>query len=152
MPSRIELTEAPIDRDAVLDAVASDRAGAVLMFLGTTRKVTEGRETASLDYTAYRPMAIAEMQKLAAEALDRWPLEQIAITHRIGHLEIGEASVAIGVSGPHRAEAFAAGQWLIDTLKERVPIWKRENWADGQCEWVHPGLAEVPRTDRERVE
>lgn len=152
MSSRIELTEAPIDRTAVLDAVASDQAGAVLMFLGTTRKVTEGRETASLDYTAYRPMAIAEMEKLTAEAMARWPLEQIAITHRIGHLEIGEASVAIAVSGPHRAEAFAAGQWLIDTLKERVPIWKRENWADGQCEWVHPGLAEVPRTDRERVE
>ena len=152
MSSRIELTEAPIDRTAVLDAVASDQAGAVLMFLGTTRKVTEGRETASLDYTAYRPMAIAEMEKLSAEAMARWPLEQIAITHRIGHLEIGEASVAIAVSGPHRAEAFAAGQWLIDTLKERVPIWKRENWADGQSEWVHPGLAEVPRTDQEHVE
>ena len=152
MPSKIELTDAPIDRTAVLDAVASDQAGAVLMFLGTTRKLTGDRETASLDYTAYRPMAIAEMEKLAAEAMARWPLEQIAITHRIGHLEIGEASVAIAVSGPPRAEAFAAGQWLIDTLKERVPIWKRENWADGQCEWVHPGLAEMPRTDRERVE
>ena len=152
MSSRIELTEAPIDRTSVLDAVASDQAGAVLMFLGTTRKVTEGRETASLDYTAYRPMAIAEMEKLAAEAMTRWPLEQIAITHRIGHLKIGEASVAIAVSGPHRAEAFVAGQWLIDTLKERVPIWKRENWADGHCEWVHPGLAEVPCIDRKRVE
>ncbi|MBC19932.1 MAG: molybdopterin converting factor [Planctomycetaceae bacterium] len=148
----IELTKTTIDTTRALEAVATERAGAVLLFLGTTRKVTAGRETASLDYTAYEPMARAQMEKLAAEAMARWPIEHVAITHRIGHLEVGEVSVAIALSAPHRAEGFSAGQWLIDTLKERVPIWKRENWADGQSEWVHPGLTDLPRTDQQRVE
>jgi len=73
-------------------------------------------------------------------AHQRWPLVETAIVHRVGHLGLGEASVAIGVSSAHRQDAFAAGQWLIDTLKEVVPIWKQENWADGTTEWVHPGL------------
>jgi molybdopterin synthase catalytic subunit len=85
-------------------------------------------------------MAEKKLAELEAEARRRWPLVGCLIVHRLGHLELGEASIAIAVSSPHRADAFAAGQWLIDTIKEVVPIWKRENWADGSSEWVHPGL------------
>jgi molybdopterin synthase catalytic subunit len=86
-------------------------------------------------------MAQQELARLEAEARRRWKLIGCAIVHRLGHLDIGEASVAVAVSAAHRQEAFAAGQWLIDTLKEVVPIWKRENWADGTSQWVHPGLS-----------
>ena len=138
--ARIQLIEAAIDTAAVLESVASTRAGAVLLFVGTTRELTEGRATESLDYTAYRQMALQEMECLADRAAERWSLCRVAMVHRLGHVEVGEASVAIAVSAAHRKEAFAAGEWLIDTLKDRVPIWKRENWADGTVEWVHPGL------------
>jgi molybdopterin synthase catalytic subunit len=148
----IQLIEEPIDTAAIIQSVATDEAGAALIFLGTTRKRTDGRETASLDYSTYRPMALSEMKKLAVEATAKWPLIKVAISHRVGHLEVGEASVVIAVSAPHRKEAFAAGEWLIDTLKEQVPIWKKENWADGQCDWVHPGLSDLSQTSGERVE
>jgi molybdopterin synthase catalytic subunit len=136
----ITLTTAPIDNAAVLNQVASPRAGAVVLFLGTTRQFTKGRETASLDYECYPEMAERKLAELEAEARRRWPLIECAIVHRIGHLELGEASVAVAVSTAHRGDAFEAGQWLIDTLKEEVPIWKKENWADGETEWVHPGM------------
>jgi molybdopterin synthase catalytic subunit len=136
----IELITAPIDSESVLARVASPEAGAVVLFLGTTRRVTGGRETESLDYECFAEMARAKLAELEAEARRRWPLVECAIVHRTGHLEIGEASVAVAVSTAHRHDAFAAGQWLIDTLKEVVPIWKKENWADGESQWVHPGL------------
>ena len=133
----IELTRTRIDPAAVLDHVASNDAGAVVLFLGTTREFTRGRQTESLDYECYPEMAEKKLAELEAEARRRWPLVAVAIVHRLGHLELGEASVAIAVSSPHRQAAFEAGQWLIDTLKEDVPIWKREQWADGTQEWVH---------------
>lgn len=136
----VELTDQPIDPASLLGAVASPQAGAVVLFLGTTRAQTDGRATASLDYECYRPMAEQELARLEAEARRRWPLTGCALVHRLGHLHVGEASVAVAVSSPHRRDAFAAGQWLIDTLKEVVPIWKRENWADGTSQWVHPGV------------
>lgn len=136
----VELTDVTIDTQAVLAGVASDHAGAVILFLGTTRELTGRRHTQSLDYECYAEMAITKMQELEAEARRRWPIIESAIVHRIGHLVPGEASVAIAVSAPHRADAFEAGQWLIDTLKQVVPIWKRENWADGTSQWVHPGM------------
>lgn len=134
----ISLTENTIDVTRVLDQVRSPSAGAVLLFLGTTRQFTDGRETASLDYEAYDAMAERKLQELEADARRRWEICEIAIVHRVGHVPIGEESVAIAVSSAHRQHAFEAGQWLIDTLKETVPIWKRENWTDGQSEWVHP--------------
>ena len=137
----IRLTSGPIDPAATLAKVASPAAGAVLLFLGTARQSTAGRQTASLDYECYEEMARKKLAQLEEQAREKWPLIGCAIMHRLGHLEIGEASVAVAVSSPHRADAFAAGQWLIDTLKQTVPIWKRENWSDGQSEWVHPGLA-----------
>jgi molybdopterin synthase catalytic subunit len=135
----IQLTPEPIDSQRVLETVSSHEAGAVVLFLGTTRAMTNGRRTESLDYECYPEMAERKLAELEAEARSRWPLVGCTIVHRLGHLDLGEASIAIAVSSPHRAVAFQAGQWLIDTIKEVVPIWKRENWADGTTEWVHPG-------------
>ena len=140
----IEITTQPIDTQALLGQVSAPEAGAVVLFLGTTRQITSGRQTASLDYECYPEMARDKLAELEAEARKRWPLIGCAIVHRIGHLEIGEASVAVVVSTAHRHAAFEAGQWLIDTLKEVVPIWKKENWASGESQWVHPGM-ETPR-------
>lgn len=134
----IELTEHPIDTQEVLRRVSSTQAGAVVLFLGTTREFTRGRQTLSLNYECYAEMAEKKLKELDAEAHQRWHLVATAIVHRIGQLGLGEASVAIGVSSAHRQDAFEAGKWLIDTLKEVVPIWKQENWADGTAEWVHP--------------
>ena len=136
----IELVTTPIDTNAVLRQVASPDAGAVVLFLGTTRRFTDGRETSSLDYECFAEMARRKMAELEAEARRRWPIVGCAIVHRLGHLELGAASVAVAVSTPHRQAAFEAGQWLIDTLKEIVPIWKKENWTDGTSGWIHPGL------------
>jgi molybdopterin synthase catalytic subunit len=136
----VSLTSARINATAVIADVSSNDAGAVVLFLGTTREFTRGRRTASLDYECYPQMAEQKLAELEAEARGRWPLTGCSIVHRLGRLELGEASIAIAVSSPHRADAFAAGQWLIDTIKEVAPIWKCENWADGSSEWVHPGL------------
>ncbi len=135
----IEITHDEIDTGALLRAVESNLAGAAVLFLGTTREMTGDRRTRSLVYEAYEAMAHKKMTQLAEEATRRWSLTGCAIVHRLGELGLREASVAIAVSSPHRQVAFEAGKWLIDTLKEVVPIWKQENWADGTCEWVHPG-------------
>lgn len=136
----ISLIHQPIDPQQVLAAVASNDAGAIVLFLGTTREFTHGRRTVSLDYECYPEMAEKKLAELEAEARRRWPIVECRIVHRLGRLELGEASIAIAVSSPHRAAAFDAGQWLIDTIKQDVPIWKQENWADGTSEWVHPGM------------
>src|ERR1051325_4924125 len=135
----VELTTQPIDTAAVLEQVASPAAGAVVLFLGTTREFTDERRTSSLDYECYPEMARAKLAELESAARRRWELVECAIVHRLGRLEIGEASVAVAVSAAHRGAAFAAGEWLIDTLKQVVPIWKKENWADGTSAWIHPG-------------
>ncbi|MFI4873792.1 MAG: molybdenum cofactor biosynthesis protein MoaE [Blastopirellula sp. JB062] len=135
------LTSDPIDLQAAYDRVAEPTAGAIVTFSGVTRAVTQGRETESLDYEAYSEMALVKLEELEQIAKERWPIERCVVIHRLGHLEIGEASVVVAVSSPHREAAFTAARWLIDTLKEEVPIWKRENWRDGSVEWVHPGAA-----------
>ncbi|HZZ72953.1 MAG TPA: molybdenum cofactor biosynthesis protein MoaE [Pirellulales bacterium] len=131
----IELVQIPIDPAAVLARVQSLAAGAVVLFLGTTREITGSRRTASLDYECYPEMARAKLAELEAAARGQWPLVECCLVHRLGRLELGEISVAIAVSAPHRREAFAASEWLIDELKKVVPIWKQENWADGSSEW-----------------
>src|SRR5262245_66103272 len=130
----------PIDFAALTEQVRSHHAGAVCMFMGTVREITGDRRTASLEYEAYPEMALKKMAELEAEARRRWPIIDAALVHRVGHLDLGEISVVVAVSCPHRDQAFAACRWLIDTLKEVVPIWKKEVWADGTEEWVHPGL------------
>jgi len=136
----IELTRDTIDYTALTESVRSDQAGAVVLFLGTVREMTAGRQTAALDYDAYPEMALAKLAELETEARDRWPIIEVAMIHRIGHLELGEVSVAVAVSTPHRPDAFEAARHLIDRLKEIVPIWKKENFTDGTTEWVHPGI------------
>ena len=137
----IELTELPIDYHALTESVRDDSCGAVVLFLGTVRDVTGQDLTARLEYEAYADMARASMSELEAQVRRRFPVRGVAIVHRVGELLPGDISVAIAVSSPHRAAAFEAGQWLIDTLKEHVPIWKREHYSDGRVEWQHPGVA-----------
>ncbi len=136
--SVIELTREPIDTARLLADAQSPAAGAVLLFLGVTRQFTNGRETAALEYESYETMALAELQRLSTEARSRWKLSACSLVHRLGHAPLGEASVAVVVAAPHREHAFEAGRWLIDTLKEVVPIWKQEHWADGTRQWRHP--------------
>jgi len=138
----VRLLEEPIDYQAVTESVRDNRAGAVVLFLGTVREFTNEQQTTALDYDAYPAMATAKMQELIDEAHERWPVLHATIEHRIGHLDLGEVCVAVAVSAPHRKQAFHAGQFLIDELKIRVPIWKKENWIDGESEWVHPNQEE----------
>jgi molybdopterin synthase catalytic subunit len=135
----IEITDKEIDHAAVTERVRSNFAGAVCTFLGTTREVTGERVTKFLDYEAYPEMASKKLADLEVEARRRWPLIEVAVVHRVGRVEVGEISVVVAVSSPHRKAAFDACEWLMDTIKEDVPIWKRETWADGAEEWVHPG-------------
>lgn len=133
------LTHDAIDYTVLTESVRSPQAGAVILFLGTVREFTEGRQTVALDYDAYSVMALKQMDALVVQARGQWPIVDAAIIHRLGRLELGDISVAVAVSAPHRHQAFDAGRFLIDQLKIVVPIWKRENWADGHTEWVHPG-------------
>jgi molybdopterin synthase catalytic subunit len=103
--------------------------------------MTGDRKTVSLRYEAYPEMAMTKLAELEDEARRRWPVIELALVHRVGDLELGEVSVVVAVSCPHRQQAFEACRWLIDTLKQVVPIWKRESWSDGGAEWVHPGIA-----------
>lgn len=134
----VELTRYPIDSAALVARAQSPSAGAVLLFLGVTRQMTGGRETIELHYDAYNEMAVRELAALESEARERWDLLDCLIVHRLGCVPLGEASVAIVTASAHRKAGFEAGEWLIDTLKERVPIWKQEHWADGTTDWVHP--------------
>ena len=136
----IRLTDLPIDVPAVVESVRSQEAGAVVLFLGTTRRSTDGRKTLWLDYECYNEMAEKELSQLVETARARWPLEDCAVVHRVGRVDVGQPSVAIAVSSPHRQPAFEAGTWLIDRIKDVVPIWKQEHWEDGTSGWVHPGL------------
>jgi molybdopterin synthase catalytic subunit len=137
--SVFRLTDQPIIVQEVIDAVYSDEAGAVDVFIGTIRNNTGKRPVARLEFEAYGPMALREMEKIGEETQRRWPVKKIAIFHRVGRLEIGEIAVVIAVSTPHRRESFEACQFAIDTLKQTVPIWKKEVFFDGEV-WVsaHP--------------
>lgn len=139
-PHFIELTNTPLDYSGLVERVRSNQAGAVVLFLGTVRELTAGKQTSSLEYEAYPEMAIRQLGTLVNEASVQWPILKAGVIHRLGHLELGEIAVAVAVSCPHRREAFEAGQWIMDRIKEVVPIWKKENWADGTTEWVHPGV------------
>jgi molybdopterin synthase catalytic subunit len=134
----VRLTEQPIDYHALTEQVRRDECGAVVLFFGTVRELTEGRVTTALDYEAYPAMAEKKLAEVEQETRARWPVGEMALVHRVGHLDVGEVSVAVAVSCPHRAEAFEACRYAIDRLKQVVPIWKKENWADGASEWVHP--------------
>src|SRR5215510_2659692 len=135
----IQLTRDPIDYHRLTEQVRRRDCGAVVTFLGTVRDLTGEKVTVALDYEAYPGMAEKKLAEIEADTRGRWPVGEIALVHRLGHLEIGEVSVAVAVSCPHRGQAFEACRHAIDRLKELVPIWKKENWSDGRTEWVHPG-------------
>jgi molybdopterin synthase catalytic subunit len=135
----IRLTRDPIDYHALTEQVRRTDCGAVVTFLGTVRDLTGDRETVALDYEAYAGMAERKMAEIEADTRERWPVGAIVLEHRLGHLEVGAISVAVAVSCPHRGQAFEACRHAIDRLKDLVPIWKKEHWADGSTEWVHPG-------------
>jgi len=132
------LTAEPLSVDAVVDEVRTDQAGAIATFIGTTRLQSRGRTVLHLDYEAYEEMAERAIAQIAAELKERYDLCQIAIHHRTGRLEIGEASVVIAVSAPHRQDALAACKDAIDTLKKQVPLWKKEFYEGGE-EWIGRG-------------
>lgn len=135
----IQITTEPIDHATLTEQVRRPNCGAVVTFLGTVRDLTDGKVTVALDYEAYPGMAEKKLAEIERETRERWPVGEIAFVHRVGHLAIGEVSVVVAVSCPHRAQAFEACRYAIDRLKEIVPIWKKENWADGTSEWAHPG-------------
>jgi molybdopterin synthase catalytic subunit len=136
----IRLTHDSIDYQALTEQVRRPSCGAVVTFLGTVRDMTAGRQTVALDYEAFPGMAEKKLAEIEAETRRRWPVGEIVIVHRLGKLEVGAISVAVAVGCPNRVDAFEACRHAIDRLKELVPIWKKENWADGSTEWVHPGV------------
>ena len=135
MDDLVKLVRAPIDLAALV--AADERDGAVCLFVGVVRNENGGRPVLRLEYEAYEEMALPLMQEIAAEARRLFPVTTVRLVHRLGRLEIGEASVAVAAASPHRAEAFAACRFAIDTLKTRVPIWKKEFYADGSA-WLEP--------------
>ena len=131
------LTSEPILLDPLIQAVLSPSRGGVATFLGMVRDHHAGRSVVELDYEAYGPMAEAESSRIVAEAESRWPV-RVAVQHRVGKLVIGDTAVAIAAAGAHRDEAFEACRYVIEELKRRVPIWKRERYRDGSEAWVDP--------------
>jgi MoaE-MoaD fusion protein len=144
----VRIVREAIDAEKIVLALKRGDDGAVVVFEGTVRNQTRGRPTLYLDYEAYEPMALQEMESLAAQARERFQIRDVALLHRLGRLEIGETSVLIAVVSAHRASAFDACRWLIDSLKRTVPIWKKEYFADGAV-WAdgEPFPAEIPRAN-----
>jgi molybdopterin synthase catalytic subunit len=133
------IVDAEIDVAALLKRVASHANGAALLFLGTVREVNDGRAVSGIEYSAYRAMAERELGEIAREASRQFQTDDIAIEHRLGTLGLGDASVAIAVAHPHRGAAYDASRYVIEQLKQRVPIWKLEHYLDGTREWVGAG-------------
>jgi molybdopterin synthase catalytic subunit len=145
----ILLVDKAIDADALIRHVRTGADGAIVTFDGCVRNQSHGRRTLYLDYEAYESMALAKMREIAAEAHAKFSIDRVAITHRLGRLEIGETSVFIAVSAPHRAAAFDACRYIIDTLKRSVPIWKKEYFEDGAV-WADGELPPVPQDTQAR--
>ena len=131
----IQLTREPLDREALVAAVSHPSIGGIVVFEGVVRDNARGKQVRYLEYEVYEEMARQQIREIIAQAEQRWGIERIAVAHRFGRLEIGEASVIIVVASPHRSEAFEACRYIIDTLKTTVPIWKKEVATTGE-EWV----------------
>lgn len=134
------LTDLPLDPAALLAEVASEGRGASVLFLGTVRRSADDGPVEAIEYSAYDAMAEAEFGRILTEAHDRWPGARVALRHRVGRVPAGEASVAIAVAAPHRAEAYDASRYVIDETKKRVPVWKKEHLAT-TSRWVEPSHA-----------
>lgn len=145
MSERCRVVREPIDTAALLAGCTSPEDGAALLFVGIVRNHNDGRSVGHLSYDSYAEMAERVLEEIVEEAESRWSVGGIAVVHRIGRLEIGETSVAIAVAAPHRGEAYEASRYIIEELKKRAPIWKREGYVDGDSEWLGgqlPGVAE----------
>lgn len=141
---RSAIVSRPLDTAALLREVGGDSLGATALFVGTVRDLHEGRVVTGMDYEAYAAMAERELGTIVSEAVAQFGTEQIVCEHRTGALAVGDASVAIAVAHAHRAPAFDACRFVIEELKRRVPIWKREHYADGTREWVDPTASAKP--------
>lgn len=130
-----------IDADSLLGEVSANRNGASVLFVGTVRDQNDGSKVSGIDYSAYASMAERELAEIVREASSHWGTADIVVEHRIGTLEVGDASVVIAVAHPHRDEAYQASRYVIEELKKRLPIWKREHYLDGRSEWVVQGVA-----------
>jgi molybdopterin synthase catalytic subunit len=135
---RTAIVERPIDLSALVDEVSSPKNGATLLFVGTVRDVNDGRPVTGMEYSAYRAMAERELSDIVREACAQYGSDDLVVEHRIGTLELGDASVAIAVAHPHRGAAYDASRYVIEELKRRLPIWKLEHYTDGSREWVDP--------------
>lgn len=147
----VAVTAAPLDLPALLAAVARDGDGAVASFSGIVRNHNQGRRVRFLEYEAYEPLAVKALQRIVDEAAGAWPGTRLAMHHRVGRLEIGEASVVIAAASPHRADAFAACRYAIERVKQIVPIWKREHFEGGET-WIEGAVADPEdETARQRA-
>ena len=147
MKSRI--SRKPIDPTKALESVMDEDAGGIVLFVGTIRNQTKGKEVKGLDYEVYRPMAERQIAKLEEEIRKRWPVRSIRLIHREGRVKVGEVSVVVAVSAVHREEAFEAARYAIDRIKESFPIWKREKFRGGRYAWVKgTPIQSYPASDR----
>jgi molybdopterin synthase catalytic subunit len=135
---RIAIVTRAIDATAILQEVASDECGATSLFLGTVRDTNDGRAVAGMEYSAYEAMAAAELERIASEAVKLYGTAALVVEHRTGELKLGDVSVAVAASHAHRGPALDATRYVIEQLKQRVPIWKREHYTDGTRAWVDP--------------
>ena len=147
---RAALVDRPIDIGALVSEVARTSNGATLIFVGTVRDVNNGRAITGMDYTAYNTMAERELAEITQEAFDKFENADIVVEHRLGKLTLGDASVVIVVAHAHRAPTYEASRYVIEQLKQRVPIWKREHYVDGSHEWV--GASTGARPVQKRVD
>lgn len=138
---RTAIVDHPLDPAALLAEVASTSSGASTLFVGTVRRVNDGKGVTGIDYSAYGAMAESEMAAIASEASVRFGTDRIVVEHRVGTLTLGEASIVIAVSHERRGAAMDAQRYLIEEIKKRVPVWKREHYVDGSLEWVDPTAA-----------
>ena len=139
MPTEIKILSEPLNMPACIEWVMLPESGGIDVFIGTVRNATKGKAVLRLEFEAYEKMALAEMEKIAAQTIEKWPVQKLLIHHRTGILNVGEIPVIIAVSAAHRDAAFEACRYVIDTLKQTVPIWKKEVFEDGEV-WVaaHP--------------
>ncbi|WP_156291648.1 molybdenum cofactor biosynthesis protein MoaE [Oceanobacillus salinisoli] len=144
--SLFEIVEEPIQVEPIIKKVERREAGAITTFIGTVREWTKGKRTLYLEYQAYIPMAIKMFAKIGEEIEKKWPDTMVAITHRIGRLDISDIAVVIAVSSPHRKAAYEANEYAIERIKQIVPIWKKEHWEDGKT-WIGDQLENVPYPD-----
>jgi molybdopterin synthase catalytic subunit len=137
-----EISKEPINIQEIIDKVVQREAGAITTFIGTVRELTHGKKTLYLIYDAYESMAVKKLEQIGQEIEEKWEGAKVAITHRVGRLDITDVAVVIAVSTPHRADAYEANRYAIERIKEIVPIWKKEHWENGQ-EWVGNQLETV---------